>query len=382
MTSMKTIKGIKSIIIKSILLALFIAILITFAVLKKNSDIAESFTTSFARTYQKFMGQINSNIPFSISEVLFVIIALTTLVLLILIIVDLCKLKFIKAISKTLTIALMFVVTFTCYNVSCELAYNRSNLKLDYYEEKVDKSLFKDIVTYFIDDFNFCSSMLNYKDSGEVINPYKDKALYELVKEEYKKLTDDYYSSYTPTPKKMFLSFLFREFQITGLYFAPFGEVNYNRYTTNGELPFTIAHEIAHSKGVMRENDAQMVAAYITLNSNDYYLRYSGYIYTFSSIFSLSYYTGNKDDPSELNKLISDNIKKNNSYIYSYWNKHNLLSNIGNWFNDIYLKLSGTGKGTADYGDTPVEVDQTTHEITSFSNYQKLYLATYFKNKA
>lgn len=233
MTSMKTIKGIKSIIIKTILLALFIAILITFAILKKNSDIAESFTTSFARTYQKFMGQINSNIPFSVSEVLFVIIALTTLVLLILIIVDLCKLKFIKAISKTLTIALMFVITFTCYNVSCELAYNRSSLKLDYYEEKVDKSLFKDIVTYFIDDFNYCSSMLNYKDSGEVINPYKDKALYELIKEEYKKLTDDYYSSYTPTPKKMFLSFLFREFQITGLYFAPFGEVNYNVYTTN-----------------------------------------------------------------------------------------------------------------------------------------------------
>lgn len=379
---MKTIKGLKSIITKTILLALLITALIAIAILKKNSDIAESYTTSFARNYQKFMGQIASNLPFSISEVLFVIIALITLILLILIIVDLCKLKFIKAISKTLSIALMFVITFTWYNVSCELAYNRSSLKLDYYEEKVDKSVFKDIVTYFIDDFNYCSSMLSYQENGEVINPYKDVTLYDMIKQEYTKLTDDYYSSYTPTPKKMFLSFLFREFQITGLYFAPFGEVNYNKYTTNGELPFTIAHEIAHSKGVMRENDAQMVAAYITLNSSYYYLRYSGYIYTFSSIFSLSYYTGNKDDATELNKLINDDIKKNESYIYSYWKKHNLLGDIGNWFNDIYLKLSGTGQGTSDYGDTPIIVDETTHEITSFSNYQKLYLATYFKNKS
>ncbi len=378
---MKTIKGIKSIIIKVILLAIFIATLIAFAILKKNVNIAESYTTSFARSYQKLMGQINSHIPFSISEVLFILIALLTLILLILIIVDLCKLKFIKAISKTLSIALMFVITFTWYNISCELAYNRNTLKLNYYEEKVDKSLFKDIVTYFIDDFNFCSSLLDYNENGEVINPYKSHTLYEMIKNEYTELNDEYYSSYTPTPKRMFLSFLFREFQITGLYFAPFGEVNYNKYTTNGELPFTIAHEIAHSKGVMRENDAQMVAAYITLNSSNYYLRYSGYIYTFSAIFSLSNYTGDKDDASELYKLINENIKKNESYIYSYWNKHNLLSNIGNWFNDIYLKLSGTNNGTSDYGDTPIVVDQTSHEITSFSNYQKLYFATYFKNK-
>ena len=149
---------------------------------------------------------------------------------------------------------------------------------------------------------------------------------------------------------------------------------------TNGEHPFTLAHELAHSKGVMRENDAQLLAAYICLNSEDYFIRYSGYLYTFSSILNLMNYTGVKDDYSNMYKQMDKNILANYRYINKFWDEHNLLEAIGEFFNNLYLNLFGK-ESTDDYQDPPPQVDDSTQEITHFSRYQQLMFQKYTRNK-
>jgi len=180
------------------------------------------------------------------------------------------------------------------------------------------------------------------------------------------------------------LSFLFREFNITGISFAPTTEPNINYLTPDSQLVSTMAHEIAHSKGAMREQDANLVAAYILLNSDDPYLRYSGYFTTFYSIISLSNYVGDEDKYGELSNSLRDEIKGDYQYSRSYWEKYDFLDDMATWFNNLYLMIVGN-KGVSSYVDTP-DIDETTdpdtgdpvYYIKEYSPYQKLYFYFYY----
>ena len=75
----------------------------------------------------------------------------------------------------------------------------------------------------------------------------------------------------------------------------------------------------------------------------------------------------------------SFDVIKDWNYNNKYWSDHNSMAKFADWVNDTYLKLSGANKGTESYNDTPIIVDPTKKEITSFSAYQKLYFQLYFK---
>jgi hypothetical protein len=290
--------------------------------------------------------------------------------------IDLFKKRLKSALNRGLLLSILVLGMTTLYVASTSLAYYRLPIPISLYEDNVDKSNFNKIVKYFLDDFNYCSSQLTYKETGEVEFPYSVDELCNNLTKEYEKLDNPYYSSFTTKPKPMLTSFLYVQFQITGVYVGLTGEVNYDAFMTNGEYPFTLAHELAHSKGVMRENDAQLLAAYICLNSDDAFIRYSGYLYTFNSLLILTNHTGNEDDYINMYHQMDADILKHFDYIGEYWDKHNLLEVIGEFFNDLYLKIFGSGS-TDDYDDPPPEVDPGTNEITSFSRYQRLFFQKY-----
>jgi hypothetical protein len=146
----------------------------------------------------------------------------------------------------------------------------------------------------------------------------------------------------------------------------------------NLSKPFTAAHEIAHTKGVMRESDADLLALYLMLNSDDYFLRMSGYFYSIGSIFKLSEYTGVDTDRQELLDLIDEKYFKYCDYAESYWDAHKSGKELGNWINNLYLLLSGVAEGTDSYRDNELETDVNTGEITSYTNFQKIYLDLFF----
>ena len=238
----------------------------------------------------------------------------------------------------------------------------------------------KSIAQYFLDDFNDCSSKLEYKENGEVISPYSLGEIQKILVKEYDKLDNPYLMKYTTSLKPLMTSFLFRELNITGITFGITGEANINTLSTASEIPFTCAHELAHTKGVMQEREADYLAAYITLNSDDYFLRYSGYMFSFYRLLSIADYTGNSGDYSELSGQISPKIKANSTYINKYWKDHDMLAKFEDWLNNLYLKNNGVEEGTANYGDSSPVVDEEEKKITSLSNYQKIYFKIYYDN--
>lgn len=378
----KFIKKYPLIALETLLISINILILILFAFLKFSTSFCEWYSRTIGRFFQTVNGFLVKYIPFSITEVYIILLIAGSITLLIFGIKSIKKDKKYHGIGLMLLIPLLIVSTVKNYNASCTFQYNRAPLPLGQFTNEVSEGDYETIISHFLDDFNYCASLQTFNSKNEVKSPYSLQKLNKIFEKEYRRLTNDYFSPFTSYGKPMMSSFIYRELWITGLYYSPFGESNINVLQTNAEMPFTIAHELAHSKGIMRENDANAVAIYLTLTSSDTYIRYCGYINSFTHILRLANYSSDTTLYDRLVENIDSRIMFNWGYISNYWESHKLGKIIGDFFNDLYLKLQGTSEGTDSYDDTPPEVDPHTGTIVSYSNFQKIFLDIYFNHQS
>ena len=86
------------------------------------------------------------------------------------------------------------------------------------------------------------------------------------------------------------LSELMSYTHITGVYTFFTGEANINVAFPDYTIPYTAAHELAHQRGIAREDEANFVAFLVCNESDDPYIRYSAYLnlyeYVASSLYS------------------------------------------------------------------------------------------------
>ena len=365
-------------IVMSSLLLLILIFLVVLLILKQNVSIAESWTKSFGRAYTEAFGIANQYVPFSVTELSFLVSIISCVVFLAWGFCCLGLHQWWKAIHRFMMVTLVVVGAITMYNASVGMAYNRKTLSLDYYTGEVKKEKLKEIASYYVNDYNACADKLEFDDNGEVIMPYSKETLLYKLRDEFLKVKDDpYYGKYVPLAKEMVSSGIYTSFGIVGMYFGVLGEANYNSYSTNAELPFYVIHELCHGVGVMREDDAQLLSTYLCLSSEDYYIRYSCYLNTIDRIIELTKYSGNENDYKDVNNLISDKIWNNYSYIYYHWKGKTFMSDLGDKINDWYLKSFGQKEGTTSYNDTDTKEEDG---IIYLSRYQNIYFAHYYKN--
>ena len=75
---------------------------------------------------------------------------------------------------------------------------------------------------------------------------------------------------------------------------------------------------------------------------------------------------------------IDNALYKTRRYVYDYWKKHDLLGDIADFFNNLYIKASGVEEGTSSYsGGTEYHHDPTTSKLIP-SLYQKLFFDKYY----
>ena len=376
-TMMNFIKKHLALSIKLGVLLLLIILFVIFVILKNNVAIAESWSTGFTATFIAVVGTITKEIPFSLLEVGAIILATFIIFFIVMMIIDFKHKEIFTAFHRIVNIALIIFSILLTYQATAEMMYNRKPLEIPLYKEAVAKEEFKGIISYFIDDLNECCNHLEFLEDGDIVAPDISE-INEKVALEYHNFQSTYLFDFTTKAKPMYLSsWLYREFHITGITFIPFAEANVNFLNVNAGKAFTLAHELAHTKGAMREGDADLVASYITLHSSDYYLRYSGYYYTIGSLMTLAKYTGNDTDYNELYNKLDVRFKKNISFNNKYWKEHNKANDFANWWNDLYLKMSGEKEGSSSYGDSSMHVNPD-KEVIVFSNYQKLYFDIFY----
>ena len=370
----------KSFLIKTIILLSFILLMVLFILLRLCEDFCEFYSQTIVQAYTFVFGHISSFFPFSLFEIFAVGTVIYVITWIVFFIRNTKKMGIKKSYHMIMRMGIIIMSIMVVYQGTAGINYARGPVDVPQHHEMIDNPKdYKKITDKFSDDFNYCASQLEFNEEGSVVKPYSTDELISNIQAEYEKFDSKYLYKYSSKPKSMYLTgWFYRMASISGVTFVPVGEANFNSLNNDSYLPFTIAHEMAHTKGAMPEEDANLVAAYICLNSDDPYIRYSGYDYTFWSLESLVKATNEDDDLEDFYNRLDDNIYRNNNYEYNYWKDHATFEKIADKINDWYLKFNND-VGTTSYSDNIDTTEtETEFKINSYSRFQALYMWMYF----
>ncbi|MGI6701305.1 MAG: DUF3810 domain-containing protein [Christensenellales bacterium] len=336
---------------------IIVAALITALFILRNSVwVCEYvFARGVFRGYQFVVGRITSILPFSFYELFVLIAIIAGLILFTLLIIKIVKKDWNKVLNGLIAAILTVASVILLYTMTAVMNYNRLPVPLETYEGEAKREDIVAIAEYFANDYSAIAESLDRDENGDVICPYSDRALAKKMQQEFQRLKSPYFNTFTPVAKTMVTSEFMSHNRLLGVYFSPTGEANINKNMPNADKPYTMAHELAHSIGIMREGDANLIAAYITLTSKDDYIRYSGYFNTFYSIRTmvLFMYGETSEEYLGINDMMSAKIWEDHDYNSDYWSKYqSVIDRVSEFFNDTYLKIMGQSEGTGSYDDS------------------------------
>ncbi len=346
----------KGFVIKQVIALAFLAVIfIALTLIKGSVAASEWLAINVSRRWVELFGRIFSLLPFSVYELTLYALVISAVAITVTIIKRLIKKNYLPALSMVLAVCLTVFTFLNIYTLSAGFSYYRDGVELPGATYELTDEEVARLSPIFMEEFNSLSAKMKRDKSGNVVCPYSFQKLERLIRKEFKRLDGDYLSDYTPKAKKVLSSRIMSEMHVTGVFFAPYGEVNINAMIPDVDLPVTVAHEIAHAKGVMREDEANMVAYYLTCSSEDEYLRYCGYAAVFYRVFSAVHFDG--ELKQNLYSGLDESIYLDLANAADFWSKYKLLSTITDFFNNIYLKLQGVKEGTGSYDDNDIIVD-------------------------
>ncbi len=180
-----------------------------------------------------------------------------------------------------------------------------------------------------------------------------DFTLAKLAREAYQLLAEDYpvLSGSYGAPKPIFLSRLMSQTEITGIFFPFTMEANVNVDVPDYSIPVTMLHEQAHQRGFMREDEANFIAYLAGMKSDHVDLNYSSTMLALI-IAGNALYEQSPERYFELRGGYSDDVVRDIRANSEYWQQYEdtVVSTVSNKINDTYLKANAQTDGVKSYG--------------------------------
>lgn len=393
----------KPVKLKGWLIALCVCViaLVVLCVLKTNTSVCEFLARTFSRAWVWFFSHIFGWLPISMYELLILAAVAGAVFSIVRIIINLKRKEGLRALRVAVIVAVACTGFASVYTATASVCYNRNYIPLGQENFTVSDETLFDACEYYVTKLNEVSARLKRDSDGIVENPYTTKELGDILQNDFRCLDefDGFFSPYTPQAKGMASSFFMSALSLTGITFVPFGEPNVNTQNPACDLPHTMAHEMAHSKGVMREYEANIVANYVCLKSSDDFVLYSGLTHTVYDLLSLYVtQTGDSEGQDAFYDMIDDAISTERYSEFLFWTKQSsFFSGISEWFNNLYLKLNGQSDGTGSYkeppvvtepsppsdtpGNEPAPPEPSTPTVVSYTQTQRIMLELFLAQK-
>lgn len=151
-------------------------------------------------------------------------------------------------------------------------------------------------------------------------------------------------------PKPFLFSEALSYLNVTGFYFPFTGEANLNNNAPVCFLPATIAHELAHQRGVAPEQEANFVGILACLTSGKPAFEYSGWLLGYFYLGN-ALYSADRERWAAAGARLSEaawaDLEDNNRYWDRY---HTVIAEVSGGINDSMLKGYGQELGVKSYG--------------------------------
>ena len=314
--------------------------------------LADTVNSTVSHLIRRVMAMASELFPFSLFELLMWML----LPLCVLVVVLAARAAKTRASRIRAVITLLSVISLvaTSYVYTLGIGYRTTELseKMDLgASDTVSKEALYSTALIVRDEVNTSSLSVKHVD-GEARMEYSMTELSKRINEAFEAVIADYpvCITYPTRAKPIIASGLMSDAGITGIYTFFTGECNINMSYPDYNLPFTVAHEFAHARGVIRENEANFIAFLVCSYSDDPFIRYSGYLSLYSYLSSALYRT-DEELYRELFAGLSESAVSDLRRASEVSREHSgtWLGEVSDKLNDAYLKSNGT-EGVVSYG--------------------------------
>lgn len=208
------------------------------------------------------------------------------------------------------------------------------------------------LTCFIADNTTKAREALPEDENGCAMLSVSQNKLLKLADDSYRNLKKDYpfLTTGTHRVKSASLSRLWSYTGYTGVYCPWLLEATVNTDVPRSELGHTATHEIAHTMGFARENECNFLGYLACATSNQKDFVYSGNLAAFNYLAN-SLYKADKDlfleAMSHLSEGVLRDIKEKNEYWKGF--EGEVMDNSQN-FNDAFIKSNGDKDGVLSYG--------------------------------
>lgn len=257
-----------------------------------------------------------------------------------------------------LLVAITWIMTLNCY-----ILYHCTTFEEKYWQDVIGKEEYTieelgQLRDFVVTRVNQYSKMMERDEKGLIVydgNMEEEaiRAMQNLGKK-YPQL-----AGYYTTPKKIATSEFLSQQYMKGYYFPFSLEANYNDVMYIMSKPATMCHELAHTKGFIYEDEANLIGFLACLHSDDIMFQYSGYLSVLTYIDNdfIKSIDHNKEIYDSHVK-ISSQVKKDRVFLTEdAWTKvekkavisTETLKKASDTFTNTTLVLNGVEQGSASY---------------------------------
>ena len=321
---------------------------------KKSVALSDFINTTSGVAIRAILAVPTSIIPFSIAELLLIASPLLVALLVFLVI---------RAARKSTAHAIRFATGFLSL-ATLVYAVFVFGYGTGYYGTTIDKIMELDKKEVSAEELYETGRQLvigakkeleniNFALDGSSYMPYSYFELNHELNAAYKTTCEKYpflQKLYTNT-KPVMLSEKMTYTHLSGVYSFFTGEANVNTNYPDYIVATSAAHEMAPQRGLAREDEATFVAFLVCINSDDPYLRYSGYVDVLLSVLN-SLASADATLHAQLWAIVPEEIREEYTAYSIFIEKYreNKAAETTEKINNSYIEDHGQPAGTKSYG--------------------------------
>lgn len=327
--------------------------LIIYVVARISPAFADFFNQNVSEIFRRVLAALTNPLPFSFGEACLLLLPLVFCLTVWYAAAYRCDTwrstwSFVAILLAVLSLALsMFVFTFAT-------GYHGTSLdkKLELDQKEVSAEELYQTALILAEQVNLERESMMYGQDNFSVMPYSLSEMNDKLLIAYDGFCAEhaFIDHYNTRLKPVMLSELMNYTHITGVYSYFTGEANIDVAFPDYTIPYTAAHELAHQRGIAKEDEANMVAFLVCINSDDAYIRYSAYLNMYEYVANALYVASPElynDARSTLDPQVRREMVAYNGFFAKYQNS--AAGSVSGAVNDTFLKFQGT-EGTASYG--------------------------------